>query len=130
MCIFCSIVKGEIPSQIVYQDETTMAILDISQATKGHTLVIPKKHFDNFLDVDDQTLAHMITVSQKVGKKLVKNLNADGINVVNNCNEAAGQAVMHLHIHLIPRYYGDDYLMKGTAHDYNLDEVLKEINKN
>ena len=95
-----------------------------------HILVIPKKHFDNFLDVDEQTLAHMITVSQKVGKKLVKNLNADGINVVNNCNEAAGQAVMHLHIHLIPRYYGDDYLMKGTAHDYNLDEVLKEINQN
>ncbi len=127
MCIFCSIVEGSIPSKKVYEDDICMAILDISQATKGHTLVIPKKHFDDVLACDDETLAHMIVVTKKLANQIVTNLKADGVNIVNNCKEAAGQAVMHLHFHIIPRYVGDDYYIRGQEHSYDLDEVLSQI---
>ncbi|MCR5787439.1 MAG: HIT family protein [Acholeplasmatales bacterium] len=131
MCIFCKIVNGEIPSKKVYEDDKVLAILDLSQAEKGHTLVIPKAHFDTMLDADSQTVSHAFEVASKLANKIKTNLNADGINILNNSYEAAGQTVMHMHIHIIPRYKNDDLKIEFTDHSslYNLDDVLAEINK-
>lgn len=127
MCVFCSIIKGELPANIVYQDDTVIAILDIAQATKGHTLVIPKKHYENIYDVDEETLKHMIVVSKRLSAQIVNKLHADGLNIVNNNGDAAGQAIKHIHFHLLPRYDGDDYILKGTEHNYDLKEILNQI---
>lgn len=131
MCVFCKIVNGEIPSAKVYEDDQVLAILDLSQAQKGHTLVMPKKHFDTFLDADSDTVKHVFEVTQKLARKIKTNLNADGVNVLNNTNAAAGQSVMHMHVHIIPRYTNDDLEIKFVDHSdkYKLDDVLKEINK-
>lgn len=129
-CIFCKIINKEIPSKIVYEDELVLAILDLSQATYGHTLVIPKKHYENIYEIDDETLAHLIKIVKKLAIKIKNKLNASGINILNNNETAAGQSVMHLHFHIIPRYDNDDLLIKFIDHnkDISLDEVLNKIN--
>lgn len=129
-CIFCKIINKEIPSKIVYEDELVLAILDLSQATYGHTLVIPKKHYENIYEIDDKTLAHLINVVKMLAIKIKNKLNASGINILNNNETAAGQSVMHLHFHIIPRYDNDDLLIKFIDHskDISLDEVLNKIN--
>jgi histidine triad (HIT) family protein len=131
MCVFCKIVDGSIPSSKVYEDDEVLAILDLSQAQKGHTLVMPKKHFDTFLDADANTVKHVFEVTQQLAKKIKTNLNADGVNVLNNTNEAAGQTVMHMHVHIIPRYKNDDLKIEFVDHskEYQLADVLKEINQ-
>lgn len=108
MCIFCKIVNGEIPSFTLYEDDTVKAFLDISQVTKGHTLVITKKHYDNFLACDAEDMKHVYEVAQILGKKLMEKLDAKGMNVLTNINEIAGQSVFHFHVHLIPRYDEND----------------------
>ena len=108
MCIFCKIVDGEIPSYTLYEDESVKAFLDISQVTKGHTLVISKKHYENFLTCDCEDMKHVYEVAQKLGNHLMKTLNASGMNVLTNVNEVAGQSVFHFHVHLIPRYGNED----------------------
>ncbi len=129
-CIFCKIINKEIPSKIVYEDELVLAILDLSQATYGHTLVMPKKHYENIYEIDDKTLAHLINVVKMLAIKIKNKLNASGINILNNNETAAGQSVMHLHFHIIPRYDNDDLLIKFIDHnkDISLDEVLNKIN--
>lgn len=107
-CIFCMIANHEIESSIVYEDDTVMAFLDLSQVTKGHTLVVPKKHYANILECDSETLAHLIQVTQMLANRIVERCNAEGCNILNNCNEVAGQSVMHLHFHIIPRYSEND----------------------
>lgn len=129
MCIFCKIINGEIPSKKVYEDENVLAILDISQATKGHTLVLPKKHCANILEIEDNTFVNVMNVTKMLAKKITKNLGAEGCNILNNCNEAAGQTVMHFHVHILPRYEGDDLKLEFTNHEVNLDSILKEINQ-
>ena len=104
MCIFCEIVKGNIPSSKVYEDDNYLAILDLSQTTLGHTLVMPKKHYDNFLEMDSKEAGELMSAVNTVAKKVVKNLGASGCNILNNTNEVAGQTVMHTHVHIIPRY--------------------------
>lgn len=106
-CIFCRIAAGEIPSATVYEDEDFRAILDLGPAAAGHTLVIPKKHSDNLLCVDSDTAAKALGVVAKVANAVQEAMGCDGINVVQNNGEAAGQTVMHLHFHIIPRYKGD-----------------------
>lgn len=108
MCIFCKIVKKEIPSYCIYEDDQVMAFLDISQVTKGHTLIIPKKHFENLLDCDDEILMHMTKVAKMLGKRIMERTHANGMNFLSNMNEVAGQSVPHFHIHLIPRYNEQD----------------------
>ena len=88
-----------------------MAFLDLSQVTKGHTLVVPKKHYDNVLDCDPETLAHLIQVTQMLAKRITERCQAKGVNILTNCNEAAGQSVMHLHFHIIPRYDENDAIV-------------------
>lgn len=129
-CIFCKIINKEIPSKIVYEDDLVIAILDLSQATYGHTLVMPKKHYANIYEIDDDTLAHLIKVVKELAIKFKNKLHADGINILNNNDEAAGQTVMHYHIHILPRYKNDDLNINFTDHskDTNLDDVLNKIN--
>lgn len=129
-CIFCKIANHEIPSKIIYEDDVCLAFLDLSQTTQGHTLVIPKKHFDHYLDVDQDTLAYLIQTSQNVAKTLENKLQAQGFNIITNMNEVAGQTVKHFHIHIIPRYQtNDDFHIQYTDHsnDVNLDEIYNCI---
>ena len=108
MCIFCMIANHEINSSIIYEDEQVVAFLDLSQVTKGHTLVEPKKHYENVLECDPETLGHVIKVTQMLSKRIMERMNAKGVNILNNCNEVAGQSVMHMHFHIIPRYSEND----------------------
>lgn len=108
MCIFCKIINHEIPSAVVYEDQDVLAILDISQVTKGHTLVMPKKHVRNILEADDETAEACIRTAKMLAKRIVERTGAAGVNVLTNCGEAAGQTVEHLHFHIIPRYSSGD----------------------
>lgn len=129
MCVFCKIVNGEIPSYKIYEDDDILAFLDISQATKGHTLVIPKKHYDNLLTIDSKTLEKVSVACQKVATTLKEKLNTSNFNFVNNCGTTAGQSVMHVHFHVIPRYPDDDFKMNITEHapDFDALKTLHEL---
>ncbi len=128
MCIFCDIIDGKIPSKKVYEDENVLAILDISQVTKGHTLVLPKKHTDNLLTADEETVVQCTKVVRQLTKQIVTNTGALGANIVNNNNEVAGQTVNHLHFHIIPRYSSKDAIsLKYGETKQDLDEVLALI---
>lgn len=125
MTIFERIINREIPSNIVYEDEYTIAFLDLSQVTKGHTLVVPKKAFPDLFSLDDETSARLLKVCVIVATALKKAFNLEGLNLVNNNGTIAGQSVFHFHIHLIPRYPNDDYLMVGVNHQskYTKDDL-------
>ncbi len=125
MCIFCMIANHEINSSVIYEDDKVMAFLDLSQVTKGHTLVVPKKHYENILECDSEDLAHVIQVTQMLAKRIVERFNAKGVNILNNCNEAAGQTVMHMHFHIIPRYSENDAIEIhfNESEKQNLEEI-------
>jgi len=106
-CIFCKIIKGEIPSSKIYENDKVLAFLDIGPVNKGHTLVIPKKHFTNIFDIDEKVLDEVSRVVRKIAPAVKKAVNADGVNVMSSNGEAAGQVVMHSHIHIIPRFKND-----------------------
>ncbi len=128
MCIFCDIIEGKIPSKKIYEDENVLAILDISQVTKGHTLVMPKKHTDNILTADEETVMNCSKVVHQLSKQIVENTGASGCNIINNCNEVAGQTVNHLHFHIIPRYSSKDAIsLKYGETKQDLDEVVSII---
>lgn len=128
-CIFCKIINKEIPGKVVYEDDICLAFLDLSQATYGHTLVIPKKHYDNILTVDDETLAHLFKIVKKLSKQIMEKLGSDGLNVLTNTNEVAGQTVHHFHIHILPRYNKNELKINFIDHsqDVDLDELLNKI---
>jgi len=107
-CIFCKIINGSIPCYKIYEDDLALAFLDISQASKGHTLVIPKKHYENSLECDAETLMHLYRIANELGRKIVEKLDAKGMNILTNINEVAGQSVKHFHIHLLPRFSDED----------------------
>ena len=106
-CIFCKIANDEIPSFTIYEDEEVRVFLDISPASKGHALVIPKKHFENIYDLDEATASKVFVIVSKIAKVLKTSLNCDGLNIIQNNEKLAGQTVFHFHMHLIPRYKGD-----------------------
>ena len=129
-CIFCKIANKDIPGKIVYEDDICLAFLDLSQTTDGHTLVIPKSHYKNILDVDDKTLSHLIKITKKLANIIVTNLNAQGANILTNANEIAGQTVMHFHIHIIPRYDQADQIeirFTDRSEQVKLDNILIKI---
>ena len=129
MCIFCEIVNGNIPSKKVYEDDNFLAILDLSQTTYGHTLVMPKKHYDNFLARPANEAGKLMEVVNIVANKIYKNLDCKGCNILMNTNEVAGQTVMHTHVHIIPRYNENDSIeIKFNENKFDLDEVLNKIN--
>ena len=130
-CIFCKIINKEIPGKIVYEDDECMAFLDLSQATYGHTLVIPRKHYANILEVDDKTLAHVMKIVKNLANQIVEKLDAKGVNVLTNTNEVAGQTVHHFHVHILPRYDEKELVIEFNDHsqDVDLDEVYQKIVK-
>ena len=107
-CIFCKIANGEIPSTTLYEDEDFRVILDLGPATRGHALLLPKNHFANLFELDDETAQKAFLVAKKMAGKMKAALGADGFNLVQNNGEAAGQTVFHFHMHLIPRYENDN----------------------
>ena len=129
MCIFCEIIKGNIPSKKVYEDDKVLAILDISQITKGHTLVLPKKHFDNFLDIDEEYSNAVFNAARKVTKMINNAYKPLGFNIINNCGETAGQSVMHFHVHVVPRYNKEDLVMQhaDNSNKFDLDAIVNDI---
>lgn len=128
MCIFCEIIKGNIPSKKVYEDDDVLAILDISQATYGHTLVMPKEHYENINECPKEVLYKVISITQDLNKHIMNNLKAKGSNILTNTNEASGQSIPHLHFHIIPRYDETDTIkIEVTNNEFNLDEVLNKI---
>lgn len=129
-CIFCKIVKGEIPSRTVYEDEDFKAILDLGPATKGHTLILPKNHAANLFELPADTAAKVLPAAQKIAAVLKEKLKCDGLNLVQNNGEIAGQTVDHFHLHIIPRYQDDGQKIhwKPTQPDaQELDQVHAEI---
>lgn len=130
MCIFCKIINGEIPSKKIYEDEDVLAILDISQATKGHTLVMPKKHFKNILEIEDYEYLKVMDKVKDLAQVIVKTFNANGCNILNNCNEVAGQTVDHFHVHILPRYNKEELTVKFNENKLDLDQIQKDILNN
>jgi histidine triad (HIT) family protein len=106
-CLFCKIVAGDVPATRVYEDERTIAFMDINPATRGHLLVIPRAHARDLLVVDPEDLAACAHTAQKLAALASEKLDADGVNLLNSCGQAAWQTVYHFHIHVIPRYAGD-----------------------
>lgn len=130
MCIFCKIINNEIPSYKVYEDDNFLAFLDISQATIGHTLVIPKNHYSNILDMDPKS--DIFRILTLVTKKLSKALGITDFNIINNCGELAGQTVHHFHFHIVPRYNNDNFSINfksNTLTKEEFSELLLKINQ-
>lgn len=107
-CIFCNIIQGKIPSYKVYEDDEVLAFLDITQVTKGHTLLVPKTHARNLLEMTPDASARLFQRLPEIARHLQENLGAEGMNIVNNNEALAGQTVFHTHIHLLPRYGESD----------------------
>jgi len=137
-CIFCSIIKKELPASIIYEDDLSLAFLDIYPITQGHTLVIPKKHFSSLEDCDEETAKYLIAVTKKLNKAIRRSVKCEGVlNEIMN-GEAAGQEIFHLHYHIIPRskddgfgwFYPKGYRSKAedrTILDSVADKIRKEI---
>lgn len=128
-CIFCKIIKGDIPGAKVYEDEHVLAFLDISQVTKGHTLLIPKQHEENVFELSEDTARNLFAAVPKVASALKETFQPKGLNILNNNGEFAGQSVFHFHLHLLPRYSEKDgFDAKWVTHadDYS-GESLSEI---
>lgn len=129
-CVFCKIASGEIPSKTVYEDDDFRAILDISPASKGHVIILPKNHADNIFEISDEDASGIMLVAKKIASKVKNVFGCDGVNILQNNGEAAGQTVFHLHVHVIPRYENDNIRIKWTQHeDIDIDSVYKELSK-
>ena len=131
-CIFCKIAKGEIPSATIYETSDFKVILDVSPANRGHALIITKEHFDNIFQMDAETAAKLFSLATVVARALKEETGCDGMNVLQNNGEVAGQTVNHFHLHLIPRYKDDDVKITwkpGESDSEELAELAKELKK-
>ncbi len=122
-CLFCQIVAGELPSQRVDEDERTVAFMDINPATRGHALVVPRRHAVNLLEMEHDDLAATIAAAQRLARTASERLGTDGITLLNSCGAAAWQTVFHFHIHVIPRYAGDPLKLPWTPAPGDPDEI-------
>ncbi len=131
-CIFCKIIGNEIPSSTLYEDENFRVIMDISPAAKGHVILISKKHIANIYEMDEDTASKALVVAVKVAKAMKEELKCEGMNILQNNGEAAGQTVFHFHMHLIPRFMDDTVTITWEHGNYGLgeaDAVAKAIGK-
>lgn len=131
-CVFCKIVNSDIPSNTIYENSEFKVIMDISPATKGHVLVLPKEHFKDIYDIDAETAGKLFQLAAVVARALKEVLHCDGLNIIQNNGEIAGQTVFHFHMHLIPRYEGDDVTVKWKEHSMDaeeMDQLRKDIRK-
>jgi histidine triad (HIT) family protein len=122
-CIFCQIIAGEIPAQIVGEDEKTVAFMDISPATRGHTLVVPRRHARDLLEIEPAELEAVAVAAQRIAARMPDRLGAEGVNLLNSCGQAAWQTVFHFHMHVIPRYGGDPLQLPWTPKEGDPEEI-------
>jgi histidine triad (HIT) family protein len=122
-CIFCKIVAGELPGKIIDEDERTIAFMDINPATRGHALVIPRRHARNLLEIEPDELAAVAVAAQRLARRVPERLGADGVNLINSCGSAAWQTVFHFHVHVIPRYEGDPLRLPWVPGPGDPDEI-------
>ena len=106
-CIFCKIVAGELPAEVVDQDDHTVSFMDINPWVRGHALVVPKRHSKNLYEIEDEDLHRTAAASRRLALRMRDGLGADGVNLLNACEPAAWQTVFHFHVHVIPRFEGD-----------------------
>tara|TARA_Y100000310_G_C20189096_1_gene581673 strand:+ start:102 stop:512 length:411 start_codon:yes stop_codon:yes gene_type:complete len=131
-CIFCKIAKNEEKSWTVYEDDFTKAFFDISVANEGHTLIIPKKHYENIYDIPEEELCRIISVAKKLALVYKKALNVSNVQIFHSSGKFAQQDVFHFHLHLVPRHEGDDIDLSYKSHPElrdNFDTILAKIKK-
>jgi histidine triad (HIT) family protein len=132
-CIFCKIVSKTIPAHIIYEDDVVVALLDIAQTTPGHSLIILKAHSDNITKANETDFAHAMKVVKRIVSKQLEVLpNIIGVNVINNVLAGSGQSVMHTHIHMVPRFKGDEFGVKwvnnaGSVNPKTMDELKAKL---
>ena len=128
-CIYCKILAGEIPSTAVYEDDDFKAILDVNPAARGHVIILPKNHAANIYELPDEDASKIMIVAKKIATAIEKAYHCDGVNILQNNGEAAGQTVFHLHVHVIPRFKGDTVNIGWKQGDMpeDLDAICKEI---
>ena len=129
-CIFCKIANGEIPSKTFYEDKLFRVILDLNPATRGHALILPKDHASDIYDLPEETAAAVLVLGKKLAAVMRRKLGCDGLNLVQNNGEAAGQTVSHFHLHMIPRYVNDGQTLgwvPGKATQEELEEVRRAL---
>lgn len=122
-CIFCKIIAGELPGQIVDHDERTVSFMDINPATRGHALVVPRRHTRDLLSIEPDELAATALAAQRLARRVHDRLGADGVNLINSCGSVAWQTVFHFHVHVIPRYADDPLRLPWTPAPGDGEEI-------
>ena len=122
-CLFCGIVAGDVPAQIIDSDEHTVAFMDISPATRGHSLVVPRNHSANLLEISDEDLVHTVVAARRLARTIKSALDPDGFNLLNSCGPAAWQTVFHFHVHVVPRYDDDPLQLPWVPREGDQDEI-------
>lgn len=128
-CIFCKLANGVFPTNSIYEDDKFNVILDVSPATKGHALILPKEHYKNLYEIPEEVAADAVKLAKRMAVKMTEKLHADGFNLLQNNNEVAGQTVFHFHMHLIPRYEDDGQKLTFVTSEPSPEELteLKEL---
>ncbi len=124
-CLFCGIVAGDVPAQIVDSDEHTVAFMDINPATRGHALVVPRDHAADLIEISDEDLERTFAAARRLARKMEDTLKPDGFNVLNSCGPAAWQTVFHFHVHVVPRYDEDPLKLPWVPKPADPDEIAK-----
>lgn len=127
-CIFCEIASKNSESEVIFENDKCVAFLDINPINFGHTLVVPKVHYDNFLTIPHKELNEITKITQYLAGAIKRSLNADGFNIISNNGTSAGQSVFHFHYHIIPRYE-NDFHIKPRTKEYNDNELIEYANK-
>jgi histidine triad (HIT) family protein len=122
-CLFCGIVAGDVPAQIVDSDEHTVAFMDINPATRGHALVVPRRHSTDLMDVSDDDLAYTMAAARRLARRMDETLEPDGFNILNSTRPAAWQTIFHYHLHVIPRYDDDPLKLPWIPGPGDPDEI-------
>ena len=125
-CIFCKILAGEIPSTTVYEDDDFKAILDVNPAARGHVIILPKRHAANIYELPDEDASKVMVVAKKIATAVRDAFRCDGVNILQNNGEAAGQTVMHFHMHVIPRYAGGEDMVSWDQKPAKREELEKQ----
>jgi histidine triad (HIT) family protein len=125
-CLFCKIAAGELPAEVVQEDEHTVAVMDINPWTRGHALVIPREHSADLYEISDEQLARTMSAAKRLAGRMRERLACDGVNLINSCGEAAWQTIFHFHVHAIPRYH-DDPLELPTRPRQADQETLAQV---
>lgn len=129
-CIFCKLANGEIPTAGIYEDDCFKVILDMGPASRGHALILPKEHYGNIYELEDDIAARALVLAKKLAIRMKEKLKCDGINILQNNETAAGQTVFHFHIHLIPRYQDDQVGLSwnpGTLTAAEQEDLMREL---